>query len=111
MPANAASCFCSCWGLRSVKQEGGGPGAGEASEPPSVGTGCPSAAAAPGGGLQGPACSDPTLAPHPHRGPKLCLLLLGQGLSIALGTLPPTSFPGAPGQDAGTPSEAGKGAG
>lgn len=52
-------------GLWSVKWEGGGPGAGEASEPPSVGTRCPSAAAAPGGGLWGPARSDPTLASHP----------------------------------------------
>lgn len=99
-------------GLWSVKWEGGGPGAGEASEPPSVGTRCPSAAAAPGGGLWGPARSDPTLAspPPPHRGPRLCLPLLGQGLSIPLGTLPLTSFPGAPGRYTGSPSGAGSGA-
>lgn len=62
------------------------------------------------GGSRARPAQTPRWPPTPHRGPQLCLLLLGQGLSIALGTLPPTSFPGAPGQDAGTPSEAGKGA-
>lgn len=97
-----------------MKREGGGPGAGEAGEPPSAGTSPCSVAAAPGGGRRGPACSEPTLAPRPPQRPRLCLLLLGRGLtrglSVPLGTLPPTSFPGAPGQDAGAPRGAGNGA-
>lgn len=56
----------------------------------------------------------PRWPPAPHRGPRLCLPLLGQGLTwgllVPLGTLPSTSLPGAPDQDASAPRGAGNGA-